>query len=74
LACVAVPAGGDLQACLVYHHLRDWIEAHLTIVSGAQPVSRWIERCDRVADQEVGSRQRRKFPLPRLRGGEYAGR
>ena len=34
----------DLQARPIYHHLRDSIEAHLTIVFTALAVSRWIER------------------------------
>jgi transposase len=33
----------NLQARPVYHHLRDSIEAHLTIVFAALAVSRWIE-------------------------------
>ncbi len=33
----------DLQARPVYHHLRDSIEAHLSIVFAALAVSRWIE-------------------------------
>ena len=33
----------DLQARPIYHHLRDSIEAHLTIVLAALAVSRWIE-------------------------------
>ena len=33
----------DLQARPVYHHLRDSIEAHLTIVFAALAVGRWIE-------------------------------
>jgi Transposase DDE domain len=33
----------DLQARPVYHHLRDSIEAHLTIIFAALAVSRWIE-------------------------------
>jgi transposase len=37
-------AKSDLQARPVYHHLRDSIEAHLTIVFAALAVSRWIER------------------------------
>jgi hypothetical protein len=35
--------GHDLQARPVYHHRRDSIEAHLTIVFAALAVSRWIE-------------------------------
>jgi transposase len=34
----------DLQARPIYHHQRDSIEAHLTIVFAALAVSRWIER------------------------------
>ena len=33
----------DMQARPVYHHLRDSIEAHLTIVFAALAASRWIE-------------------------------
>jgi DDE family transposase len=33
----------DLQARPVYHHLRDSIEAHLTIVFAALAIGRWIE-------------------------------
>jgi hypothetical protein len=33
----------DLQARPVYHHQRDSIEAHLTIVFAGPAVSRWIE-------------------------------
>jgi hypothetical protein len=36
-------AKSDLQARPVYHHTRDSIEAHLTIVFAALAVSRWIE-------------------------------
>ena len=36
-------AKSDLQARLIYHRIRDSIEAHLTIVFGALAVSRWIE-------------------------------
>jgi DDE family transposase len=36
-------AKSDLQARPVYHHLRDSIEAHLTIVFAALAISRWIE-------------------------------
>jgi hypothetical protein len=36
-------AKSDLQARPVYHHLRESIEAHLTIVFAALAVSRWIE-------------------------------
>jgi transposase len=33
----------DLQARPIYHHQRDSIEAHLTIVFAALALSRWIE-------------------------------
>ena len=33
----------DLQARPIYHHTRQSIEAHLTIVFGAVAVSHWIE-------------------------------
>jgi hypothetical protein len=33
----------DLQARPIYHHKRESIEAHLTIVLAALAVSRWIE-------------------------------
>jgi hypothetical protein len=36
-------AKSDLQARPIYHHQRDSIEAHLTIVFAALAVSRWIE-------------------------------
>jgi hypothetical protein len=36
-------AKSDLQARPIYHHLRDSIEAHLTIVFAALAVSRWLE-------------------------------
>jgi hypothetical protein len=39
--------GHDLRARPVYHHLRDSIEAHLTIVFAALAVSRWIENATR---------------------------
>jgi hypothetical protein len=33
----------DLQARPIYHHLRESIEAHLTIVFAALAVTHWIE-------------------------------
>jgi transposase len=33
----------DLQARPIYHHKRDSIEAHLTVVFAGLAVSRWIE-------------------------------
>ena len=37
-------AKSDLQARPIYHHTRDSIEAHLSVVLAALAVSRWIER------------------------------
>jgi transposase len=34
----------DLRARPIYHHKRDSIEAHLTIVFAALAVSRWLEQ------------------------------
>ena len=34
----------DLKARPIYHHTRDSIEAHLTVVFAAMAVSHWIER------------------------------
>jgi transposase len=34
----------DLQARPIYHHQRESIEAHLTLVFAALAVSRWIEQ------------------------------
>ena len=33
----------DLKARPVYHHLKDSIEAHLTIVFAALAIARWLE-------------------------------
>ncbi len=44
--CVVLDSGcpkHDLQARPVYHHIRESIEAHLTIVFAALAVSHWIE-------------------------------
>jgi Transposase DDE domain len=35
----------DLRARPIYHHKRDSIEAHLTIVLAALAISRWLEQC-----------------------------
>jgi hypothetical protein len=35
----------DLRARPIYHHKRESIEAHLTIVLAALAVSRWLEQC-----------------------------
>ena len=54
----------DLQARPIYHHKRDSIEAHLTIVFAALAVSRWIEAPDRLVNPEV---RPHRPPLPHHR-------
>jgi hypothetical protein len=46
-------ARSDLQARPIYHHKRDPIEAHLTIVFAALAVSRWIEARTGMSNQKV---------------------
>ena len=51
----------DLQARPVYHHKRESIEAHLTIVFAALAVSHWIETPNRLEHQEIRAH---RPPLP----------
>ncbi len=51
----------DLRARPIYHHKRESIEAHLTIVFAALAVSRWIEQATGLVDQEV---RPHRPPLP----------
>jgi hypothetical protein len=46
----------DLQARPIYHHKRESIQAHLTIVFAALAVSHWIEH-QRLEHQEVRARR-----------------
>ena len=39
----------DLKARPIYHHLKDSIEAHLTIVFAALAVARWLEATTKVS-------------------------
>ena len=66
----------DLQARPIYHHQRDSIEAHLTIVFAALAVSRWIEDrtgwliCKSSAPPAEGRSRSRRCPrssMPRLK-------
>jgi hypothetical protein len=43
----------DLRARPIYHHKRDSIEAHLTIVMAALAVSRWLEQIHQVEHRPV---------------------
>jgi hypothetical protein len=43
----------DLRARPIYHHRRDSIEAHLTIVMAALAVSRWLERQTRWSIRKI---------------------
>ena len=51
----------DLQARPIYHHTRESIEAHLTIVFAALAVSHWIETPNRLEHQEI---RPHRPPLP----------
>ena len=51
----------DLQARPIYHHTRDSIEAHLSIVFAAMAVSHWIETPNRLEHQEI---RPHRTPLP----------
>jgi len=53
----------DLQARPIYHHKRDSIEAHLTIVFAALPVSRWIEAATRWSIRKFVKTARRYRPI-----------
>jgi hypothetical protein len=60
----------DLAARPIYHHQGDSIEAHLTIVFAALPVSRWIQ------DRTGWSIQRfvrtaRSFRIIEIQAGAY---
>ena len=54
----------DLRARPIYHHKRDSIEAHLTIVFAALAVSRWLERSTGLDHQEA---RHQPAPLPHRR-------
>ena len=51
----------DLQARPIYHHLRESIEAHLSIVVAAMAVSHYIETPNRLEHQEI---RPHRPPLP----------
>jgi hypothetical protein len=51
----------DLQARPIYHHKRESIDAHLTIVFAALAVSHWIETPNRLEHREIRAHH---TPLP----------
>ena len=66
----------DLRARPVFHHTRDAIEAHLTVVMAALAVARYLQDTTRISIKRVtgapltGSRTARSF----LTGAHQAGR
>jgi hypothetical protein len=61
----------DLQARPVYHHLRDSIEAHLTIVFAALAVSRWIEHQTGWSISRI-TKTARRYRTFRIQAGRHA--
>ena len=49
----------DLRARAIYHHKRDSIEAHLTIVCAALAVARWLEASTGVSVKQLVKNLRR---------------
>ena len=60
----------DLQARPIYHHQRDSIEAHLTIVFAALAVSRWIEAPDRWSIRKF-VRTARRYRTIQIQAGHH---
>lgn len=54
----------DLQARPIYHHTRESIEAHLTIVFAAMAVSHYIETQTGWSIKMWFPRNRGGFPMP----------
>ena len=52
----------DLKARPIYHHLKDSIEAHLTIVFAALAVARWLEATTKVSLKTLVKTLRRYEP------------
>jgi transposase len=59
----------DLQARPVYHHKRDSIEAHLSIVFAALGLSHWIERQTRWSIKKF-VRAARRYRTVQIRAGQ----
>lgn len=62
-------AKSDLAARPIYHHKRDSIEAHLTIVFAALAVSRWIEDTTRWSIRKIVRTLRRYRTIQIQAGG-----
>jgi len=60
----------DLQARPIYHHKRDSIEAHLTIVFAALAVSRWIENATGWSIRKF-VRTARRYRTIEIQAGEH---
>ena len=60
----------DLQARPIYHHKRDSIEAHLTIVFAALAVSRWIENATGWSIRKF-VRTARRYRTSEIQAGEH---
>ncbi len=58
-----------MQARPIYHHLRDSIEAHLTIVFAPPAVSRWIE--DRTGWSRKFVRTARRYRTIEIQAGAH---
>jgi transposase len=59
----------DLQARPVYHHKRESIDAHLTIVFAALAVSHWIEHQTRWSIKKF-VRTARRYRTVQIRAGQ----
>lgn len=60
----------DLQARPIYHHKRESIDAHLTIVFAALAVSRWIEQTTGWSIKKF-VRTTRRYRTIQLQAGEH---
>jgi hypothetical protein len=60
----------DLQARPIYHHQRDSIDAHLTVVFAALAVSRWIEHCTGWSIKKF-VRTARRYRTIEIQAGEH---
>jgi hypothetical protein len=61
----------DLQARPIYHHKRESIEAHLTVVFAALAVSRWIEDTTGWSIKKF-VRTARRYRTVQIKAGEQA--
>jgi transposase len=61
----------DLRARPIYHHTRDSIEAHLSIVFAAMAVSHWIEQQQVGASRNSSAPHAATAPSPSKPNGKY---